>query len=320
MNQFETWIDPKGNIYMMGGTLIDLSSSPTVVHSLILTEPASVLADGVYYMSGLNVRKTIPRGLLNTQGGSGTNVISTGTVSGTNAPTGFFVQTSATTWEGPYGQVMTFDPGTGAASLDDGGGQIATMTGATTAPAGTFTATTYGRTTYNGGSAFTLTTDYEGRTVYPGASVGLTAGTAQDGSYSSTVWDEWVSDIHASWTITVDPSGTAIIEDGTDTVAERAEGTDGDPTGVFVATAYGETTYNSDEAFSMFISLIPITAPIAGYLYVTVNLTAGTPSSLSGPAFASSMPSNSASEVHVPVCYSDGSQIYPIQQGPILWK
>jgi hypothetical protein len=315
MSQFKTWIDERGNLIFTGGTLLDISGSPTSVLELSINDG---LISPEEIMTGL--RRVPQIGGQSFYGGSGTNVISTGTLSGTNAPLGYFVQTSATTWQGPYGQVMTFDPGTGTTSLDDDSNQIATMTGATTAPSGTFSSTSYGATTYNGGTSFTLTADYEGRTVYPGSFIEKTAGTAQGGNYSSTAWGEFVSDLDAAWTITVNPSGTAIIEDGTDIVAERAEGIDGDGTGVFVATEYGQITYNSSEPFSMIGSLIPVPAPIAGYLYVTINLSGGTPTSLSGPAFATSMPSNTATEIHVPVCKSDGSTVYQIQQGPILWK
>ena len=314
IQQFDTWMDPEGNIYMQGGVLIDTSSSPT--NTLTLSQGGAI---SVGDANGFFQRSPVIGGQ-SFQGGCGRNVISTGTLSGTFTPIGFFRQIAADTWEGENGQTMTFDAGTGDVSLDDGSGQIATMTGATIAPAGTFTSTAYGETNYNGGTPFTLTADFEGRIAFPGLDLAVSGSTAQGGSYTSTVWGEWVSDVDASWELTVNPAGDAFIFDGTDTVAERASGTDGDGSGAYLSTTYGATTYNSGEDFTIFATTVSVDAPMPGYLYVTVNLTAGTPTSLSGPEFASSMPSNSSTEVHIPVCYSTGAAFYPIQQGPILWR
>lgn len=317
MNQFQTWLDVEGNIYMVGGSLIDISVSPTAKFSLTPDGFDKALTDESAFITRILARPVVPGSAAIFRGGSGRNILNTGTLSGTNTPLGYFHQDSELTWTGCYGQIVSYDDSTGYASLDDAGGQIATMTGATVAPSGTFTSTAYGETTYNGGTPFTLTANYENRDVFPSLLVEVTAGTALAATYASTYWNIWMS---AGWTVFVLPDGTATIDDGTDIVAERAEGTDGDGTGAYVATTYGKTTYNSGDEFSMYCSLVPVPAPIAGYLYVTVTLTAGVVTGLTGPFFATSMPANSATAKSVPIAYSDGSICIPLQQGPIFWK
>ena len=42
---------------------------------------------------------------------------------------------------------------------------------------------------------------------------------------------------------------------------------------------------------------------------------------VTGPFFASSLPANSATEVSVPIAYSDGAgNVTQIQLGPIIWR
>ncbi|MCH9834520.1 hypothetical protein K0U83_02610 [bacterium] len=318
-DQFQTWLDVEGNLYMQGGTLIAIpnhATDPTEVYTLS-------------EVGALNIADTpapfriVPQlGGQAFVGGSGRNVITAGTVSGTNAPVGYFRQLSELEWADQYGSVITFDPSDGSAVMEDSTDTIATMPAgaATTAPYGTFTATTYGEDTYNGGSGFTLASSYEGRTEWPSLTIEVDGGTAQTGVYSSTGWGAWWSDDDNDWTVTVATDGSAEISDNTDVVATRATGADGIGDGVYISTAYGETTYNSGDPFAMIATFVSVSAPIAGFLYVTVNLTTGNPSSLSGPSFASAMPANSGTAKHVPVAYSDGSTVYQIQRGPIFWK
>lgn len=315
-DQFQTWLDVEGNLYMQGGSLVDISASPSAVFQI--TSGKVIALD-----QNFEQFKTInPLGGQFFVGGSGRNVITAGTVSGTNAPVGYFRQFSELEWVDQYGSVITFDPSDGSAVMENDVDTIATMPAgaATIAPYGTFTATTYGEDTYNGGIGFTLASTYEGRTEWPSLTIEVDGGTAQTGVYSSTGWGAWWSDDDNDWTVTVATDGSAEISDNTDVVAERATGADGAGDGVYIATAYGKTTYNGGEPFAMIATFISVSAPIAGYLYVTVNLTAGVVLSLSGPAFATTMPANSATAKHVPVAYSDGSTVYQIQRGPIFWK
>lgn len=315
-DQFQTWLDVEGNLYMQGGTLVDISVSPSAVFTLSEVGALSIATTPAPF-------RIVPQiGGQAFVGGCGRNVITTGTVTGTNAPIGYFRQLSELEWADQYGSVITFDPSDGSAVIEDDTDTIATMPAgaATIAPYGTFTATTYGEDTYNGGSGFTLASSYEGRTEWPSLTIEVDGGTAQTGVYSSTGWGAWWSDDDNDWTVTVATDGSAEISDSTDVVAERSTGADGIGEGVYIATAYGKTTYNSGDTFSMVATTIPVSAPISGYLYVTVNLTASVVSSLSGPAFASAMPANSSTAKHVPIAYSDGSTVYQIQRGPIFWK
>jgi hypothetical protein len=315
-DQFTTWLDEEGNLYMQGGTLIDLTASPTAVYTLAQTGDLPFVTDLQSF------RRTPQFSGQLFQGGSGRNVISTGTLSGTNAPIGYFRQIAEDVWGDGYGTEITFDPSDGSASMDNGADQIATMGAgaATIAPYGTFSSTATGETIYNGGTPFSLTVTYEGRNTFPALLIDVDGGTAQTGVYSSTGWGGWDSDDDAAWFVAVDSGGSARISDGVDDVAERATGQDGIGAGSYVATGYGETNYNGGDPFTMVATSIPVPAPITGYLYVTVTLAAGVVTGMSGPNYAAAMPANSSTAKHVPICHSNGSSVYQIQQGPILWR
>jgi len=326
MNQFQTWLDVEGNIYMTGGSLIDISVSPTARFTLIPDGYNKALTNEKTFVSRIAAREVTQNDPPVFLGGSGRNLILSGTLSGSNSPIGYFYQESLHGWTNRYGQSITHNVSLDTAILYDDTGTIATMTGATSseAPFGTFTSTTYGETTYNGGTPFTLALAYEGRYVFPSLLVEVTAGTALAGIYTSNQWGIYQN---GSWRIdTFEPlTYCPVIDDGTNIIAINSSPlpssfTINDPTGAYNATTYGKTTYNSGQDFTMSCSLVPIPAPIAGYLYVTVTLSAGVVTGLTGPFFASSMPANTATAKSIPVAYSDGTTCISIQQGPILWK
>lgn len=316
---FSVSLDPQGNLYMQDGTIITLGS--TTGHFVV----RGVAGLPVTYSIDPSSNLPISTGF---HGGSGQNVIVDPSPLGTLVPDGFFRPTEPNLWGATGGITMTFDPGTGGATIDDATGTVATLPSgsATTAPYGTFNSTTYGATTYNGGTAFTVPTTYEGGPTYPtqGAIVNAQGTTIQEGSYARTGWQTWESIDDPNWTITLDGTGAGVVNDGTDDVMTRAAsaGQLYDPTsGGWESTTYGETTYNGGTFFYGGV-VIQRSHPIAGYLFVTLALNANDEvTGVTGPFFDSSLPSNSATEVSVPIAYSDGlGTVTQIQLGPIIWR
>jgi hypothetical protein len=132
--------------------------------------------------------------------------------------------------------------GASAATISDGVDVVAELTSGGDAPGGSYVATTYGETTYNGGAAFTLTGEKE--TGWPGTpnnlDVVISGGTAVGGSYTTTDGVIFVSDVDADWTITLNADGSAeMAYDGT-VVALRASGPIDDPCGIYESTTAGE--------------------------------------------------------------------------------
>lgn len=317
---FAVALDSSGNLYMQEGTVIGLHG--TTEYFLVgglgigvaMVDPGKSFVQASESSGGF-------------YGGSGANVAATSAVLGTLVPDGFFKPLEPDVWTSG-GFTMTFDPGTGNADIEDDTNVVATMAATTTvAPYGTFNATTYGRTTYNGGTAFSISTTYEGSAdTWPARPAVLVCDdtTVQLGSYSRTGWQAWESDVDPDWTITLDGTGAGEIDDGTNVVLERAADADRiyDPTGnAWVSTAYGATTYASGDTF--YAQIYQTRAfPIAGLLYVTLTLNGSDEvTAVTGPFFASSLPANSSTSVSVPIAYSDGAgNVTQIQLGPITWR
>ena len=315
-DQFQTRLDQNGDLWMNGGCLVDLSVSPSSYYFID--------GNGVIIKSGdpSPWREVEQIGGAQFVGGGGRSIITSGSLSGTFAPVGAFRQIGENVWADRYGTEITFDPSDGSASMDNGADQIATMGAgaATIAPYGTFSSTATGDTIYNGGTPFSLTADYEGRTVFPELSLEADGTSIVDGDYIATGWGEWVSDTDSDWTISVDATGLTELSDSVDIVASGSSDIDGVAANILTSTTYGATNYNSGVVFGIVLSPIPVPAPIAGYLYVTVTLAAGVVTGMTGPNYAAAMPANSSTAKHVPICHSNGSTVYQIQQGPILWR
>lgn len=315
---FSVFTDAFGNLYMQAGTVVALNG--TTVYFTVGNQSLAIPFD------------SIDRNLIQSSqsaggffGGAGNNVKADTTVLGTLVPAGFFIPTSPDSWESGT-LTMEFDSGTGAAEISDATNVVATASGMTIAPSGTFTATTYGRTTYNGGTAFTVAATYEGGDLWPARGFTLTASgsTVQEGVYNRTGWQTWESADDPTWTMTIDGTGAAVINDGTDDVLERAADATlfYDPTsGGWESTAYGETNYGSSEFFYGQTALLRA-FPIAGYLYVTLTINGSDEcTGVTGPFFAASLPANTATAVSVPIAYSNGTgTVTQIQLGPITWR
>lgn len=317
---FATYIDPAGNLYMQEGSVIALNSTTAFFNvggagvGVALQDPTTAFMDA-------------SKGTGSFQGGAGNNVSADSPVLATFVPDGFFKPEAPDTWvSGDL--TMTYDPGTGGAEIGDGTDIVAELpTGSSTvAPYGTFSSTTYGETTYNAGSPFTVATDYEGGDPWGGRGVTLTAAgsTAQGGDYIRTDWQVWESAVDPAWTITLDGTGAGVVSDGTDDVLTRPAAADSlyDATSnLWESTAYGQATYGGDEFFYA-ETVLGRAFPIAGFLYVTLALDANDEvTGVTGPFFEPAMPSNSSTAVSVPVAYSDGAgTITQIQLGPIVWR
>lgn len=333
--QFSAYLDDAGNVHIADGSLIDSSSATTAILWMGGSAGQIALPDDDY-----GLRRAVGNGGTFSMGGSGTNVEVTGTIAGlvigsgsgayTVKPTGIFSPSDVNEWSiGDF--TMTFDPGAGTAEISDDTDVIATMasSGSGDAPDGTFSSTTYGETTYNASSAFTLTAVFEDRLAWVGATV--TAGistTIEEGSYTGTGFGAWESDSDPNWTITTATDGSAVLNDGTDDVATRATGAHGDPSGIYQATPYGIVTYSSASSFSIDVRRVPVRAPMTGVWYCTVETSGGSGSGpggghtvddFTGPHFAATLPANSSSETHFPICQSNGSAFWQVIEGAILW-
>lgn len=132
--------------------------------------------------------------------------------------------------------------GSSAATLTDGVDVVAELTTGGTAPVGSYVATTYGQTTYNGGSAFTLTAAAEsGSPSGPNeVLVTVSEGTAQGGTYTSTEGINYESSADPDWTLVVNSDGTADLAYLGTVMASRLVGNDDDPCGVYEATEDGK--------------------------------------------------------------------------------
>lgn len=314
---FTVCTDPTGNLYMQEGTVIALNSTTTYFTvggqgiGVAMADPRQPYVQASQSAGGFF-------------GGAGNNLAADTAVLGTLVPSGFFTPTVPDEWSsGPLS--LVFDTGTGDAEVSDGTDIVATGN-FTIVPEGTFTATTYGEDTYNAGNPFTFDTTYEGGDPWPARGFTLTAegSTVQDGVYARTGWQTWESVDDPAWTMTIDGSGSAVINDGTDDVLTRAADATliYDPTsGGWESTAYGETTYGGGEFFYGQTALLRA-YPLAGYLYVTLTINGSDEcTAVTGPFFAASLPANSSTAVSVPIAYSDGAgTVTQIQLGPITWR
>jgi hypothetical protein len=312
MSQFQVIISASGNLICYGGYVIDMTAA-TTTYQVIGGQPLAAL----YYQQG--VRMSLPP---NTAfcGGGGGNVYSDGTLTGTFAPIGWFTRIDVNEWEDQYGNILSRDEfGVGFITIDaDVIADCSTL--GTIAPTGTFSSTTFGEDTYNGGTPFTLTLTDDGAQVISTATVTINAGTAQAGSYELTDWHEWTSVDDPDFVLTTNTDGTAQISDATDVIAERAEFVADDPTGAYLSTAYGELTYNSELPFVADVQIEPA-SPQEGYIYVELTISSGALTGASEPIFAASLPTNTSTREIVPIAYSDGlGSVIQIHEGPIYFR
>lgn len=322
MGQFAATLDRWGDFHIAGGWVIPTRSgqSPTYVASQSTEARGgpSANANGDRTFSGFENRVFV--------GGSGRNIQVTNQPN-TLTPCGYFKPGALRQWDGtlyPSSRVeMNPD---GSATISDGTDVLAE------APAGTFLttsvpeapfpldSTTYGADTYNGGVPFTLMAAREsGSLTWPKITSQPIAGTALADNWTASDADNWTADTDPSWTIAIDGTGLAQISDGTDVVAER-QGNVHDPVGHYVATAYGEATYNGGEGFTIYMGQ-ELTLPIACWVWVVIT-SAAPPAvdAVSGPFKGAAVPAPAGDDYPIPIAWSDGAGgIFQVQEGPIYW-
>jgi hypothetical protein len=312
MNQFTVTIDVNGNFQCYGGCVIDVTSG-TTTYEVVGGQPALTPS----YQQGIRYAL---RSNIVFMGGGGGNVYSDGTVTGTYAPVGWFTRIDVNEWRDQYGNILSRDEfGVGYITIDaDVIADCSTL--GTIAPTGTFSSTTFGEDTYNGGTPFALTLTDDGAQVVSTAEVVFPTGVAQSGDYDLTAWHEWTSVDDPAFILTTNTDGSAQFSDATDIIAERAATIPDDPSGTYLSTTYGETTYNADEPFFVNVQLLPV-SPQAGYIYVELTLSSGALTGVSELIFGASLPANSSTLEVVPIAYSDGNgSVIQIHEGPIYFR
>jgi hypothetical protein len=318
MKPFECITDRWGNILMAAGSVVNVRQGQ------VLAIDARALDVAKQALPDLNGRRSFLG--LNKQvflGGSGRN-LKAETSGGTLVPVGYFTPTVAGTWKGTLfpGMKVTFNSGTGAAAINDGTSDIATGTGFTTAPVGTFTLTSYGRTNYNGGAAGTITTTWEGGGTIPGCSINPTTSLIAADTLTASTPQLYNADTLTGWKIVVNNDGSAALNDGTSDVATRAAGLAHDPAGNYTSTVYGAANWGDGGAdFTVYVQTRS-KVPIAGWVYgKIVESSPGVIASVAGPFFATTVPANSGANHYVPIAYSDGAgNLTQYQEGPIQWS
>lgn len=318
---FQCHRDAEGNIWVQPGVVLALADGS--IHQVAGPLAAEVAIDGPAG-DGFRTFRRFPAhaGSATCVGGNGNNTWIVCAVAG--VATGLFQPSEDGSWKClafPDWELLWYPDG--SMELWDDTDQVAACgtTGSTAGPDGTLTPTAYAETTYNGGVAFAspITAAYEGGGAFPSAAVHVSAGTAQTGVYPATASDAWESEDDSDWTITGDGSGALELSDGTDTVAIRDSGSVTDPSGVYLTTAYGRLTYNSDTDFTLTVARIPV-EPIGGVVYITVTeASPGVVDSVSGPFLAATLPANAGSDHHVPIAEVTASGPRQIVSGPVQW-
>lgn len=321
-------INSDGEIWVNSGVVIDVSGATSTYYTV-----GSGIADDAYSPTmAIRIGKSYKQLFV---GGNGTSMETTGSITGTLAPIGYFRQTARYEWQDKYGNTITFDPATGDADLSDSNDVIATFSNpsATIAPVGTFTATVYGEDTYNGGSSFTLSGSYEGGgNTIPDLNIRTEFTSQITNEYiKSATWGEWESEYveldsatfapFGKFKLTVANDGQITISDSVDDIASGTGPSKIDPTtSTLTATSYGSENYFGG-SFPVIYVYRSFIIPIAGYVWVELELSSGSLVGATGPFFGASLPANSSTLEVVPVAYSDGNgNLEQIHEGPIFWR
>lgn len=260
-------------------------------------------------------------------GGSGRNLQASGLpapTSGAASPRGWFVPTIADNWRNDIFLLVV--TGSSAATIHDGTNTVAILSTGGTAPAGAYASTTYGATTYNSGTPFTLTVALEiaGGGVIPGVAVSINFGTALGGVYNNVSAGNYQSATDANWTLVVDVSGSAELRHSGTAMATRATGVGWDPRGAYDATTAGKAAYNltanepvDGEDWRAFVEIAG-RLPRAGFVYVEIVESGGVLTAVNGPFFDTTMPTAFSETHYLPLSRCDGSQIEQYVTGAIL--
>jgi len=152
------------------------------------------------------------------------------------------------------------------------------------------------------------------------ATLSITSGTAQTGTYAETDWLTWTSADDPDFTITVNNDDTADFADATNIIAERSAATARQPQGVYTSTTYGANTYNDGAPFTVTVGYTPPN-PLQVYVWVEIAISGGNFNGASGPFIGTSLPTNASHRRVVPLFYTDGNGVAKqIENGPIIWE
>ena len=314
---FQSFSDSNGNLWVADGWVSQLRSGMRIAVGTGQPLPPLLRApDGSRFMASA----AASGGTF--VGGSGRNLTSTGltpSLSGPPLPVGIWTPRRPNVWAlSIFTLTVT---GLSAATISDGTNDVAILTAGGTAPVGSFVATSYGQTTYNSGSAFTLAVAAEagGPGIVPSYAVSISVGTARADTYAPSSAIDYAAAGDANWTILVNSDGSADLKHSGTTIATRAAGSDCEPGGVFEANSTGQTTYNSGNPWRAFVQVMPA-AVRAGFGYLTVTEVAGVLSTVAGPFFATALPSDTSTVFHPAIVLSDGlGGISQIISGPLIW-
>ena len=267
--------------------------------------PVIFKSDGGFISGGLTFRFEVVW--------NGTTVINTGNLASGSSFSHSFTKTTAS--PATISVTLTSAGTTGAGIVIIGSDQARTD----------FTAdsTSYGDG-LNGGTPFTLNCTYEGGGGEISAQVTSYTLFGDDDpvvfTQSKYDWQNW-TDPTSTYFVNIDSTGLATISDATDVIAERTELLNLDPSGSYVATAYGKTTYNVDEDFN--VSMIPINRnPQTLVNYLALDVTGTVLNDVRGPFSDPSLPANTASVKYLPISISDEStgSVIQLHEGTLVLR
>jgi hypothetical protein len=249
-------------------------------------------------------------------------------LAGSSAQDGVYLPTGWQSWVSESDPLWTATvDGTGAGELSDGADIVATRAADAARLydlGGTWTATTYGRTTY-------------------GTPEDTTAGTRSAGTFTEQDWtlagtaggiETWIGVTDPSLFVELDTAtGDALLKDGTDTVGERLGGSTATPDGVYDATVYGAETYGSGGSWTYTLATSSAGAsfegdagharalPVAGVWWAELTLDGSfNVTAAAGPFFGPALPANAAGLAVIPIAESDGTgTVRPILAGSFTW-
>lgn len=227
---------------------------------------------------------------------NGTTVIDTGSLASGSSFSHSFIKTTAS--PATISVTLTSASTTGSGYVEIGSNEVRTD----------FTAdsTSYGDG-LNGGTPFTLNCTYENGGGEITAEVTSNTLFGDDDpvvfTQSKYDWQNW-TDPTSTYFVNIDATGLASISDATDVIAERVELLNLDPTGSYVATTYGKTTYNVDEDFD--ISILPIEKNSQTLVtYLAMDVTGTVLDDVRGPFSDPALPANTSTVKYLPISTSD---------------
>ena len=298
---FQVFSDPYGNLWVADGTVtqpktgVRLPAGSGADFSPLLTQAWDGFAPATACGGGTFV------------GGSGRGLVSSGlsgSGSGPALPVGIWRPTRPNVFV--LGAFVLTVSGSSSATISDGTNTVANLTTGGTAPVGSYVATSYGQSTYNGGSAFTLAvvTEQGAPGTIQGYSGSVSDGTAYVGSFTPTTAVAWQGATDAAWTAVVNSDGTADL---------KHSGT------MYEANSTGMAAYNSGAAWRAYLRVVPVAAR-AGFIFLAVTETSGVLTAVAGPLLATALPADGGGVYHVALAHSDGlGGVLQLQAGTLAW-